>query len=133
RSLGDLARRDLTKLEIAKERHQHRAAAFHSAGQRMTYNLHRLGPGEIGNATSQCGGIERPPREEIEINRLPMPQPQRQRRSAVEREMIGRGVKLRPEHPLRRRQYVEAWLERRHEGFRVVHCYTVKYKAPAGL
>jgi hypothetical protein len=59
-------------------------------------NLHRFGTGEIGNFTGEITGVESGAREEIEINRLPMPQPQRQRRSAVQREMIGRGVKLRP-------------------------------------
>jgi hypothetical protein len=43
-----------------------------------------------------------------------MPEPQRQSRSAVHREIIGCGVKLRPERPLRRRQNIEAGLECRH-------------------
>jgi hypothetical protein len=79
---GDLARRHFAEPKIAEKRHQHCAAAFHAADQRMADNLHLLGPGQIGNFTGQHHGIKSDVREEIEIDRLPMPEPQRQSRSA---------------------------------------------------
>ena len=49
----------------------------------MADNLHLLGAGKIGDLTGEIAGIEDGAREEIEINRLPMAQTQRQCRAAV--------------------------------------------------
>ena len=82
----------------------------------MADDLHLLGPGKIRNLAGECGRIERFAREKIEIERLPMTKPQRQRRPAIKREMFGCRVELRPQRPLWQRQNVEPWPERSRDG-----------------
>lgn len=53
-------------------------------------------------------------REKNEIERLSMTKAQRHRPLVVKREMVRCRVELRPQCALRRRQYVEPWLEPRH-------------------
>jgi hypothetical protein len=53
-------------------------------------NLHPRGTGKVRDFAGEIAGIESGAREEID--RPPMPQPQRQRRSAVQRECGSVGV-----------------------------------------
>jgi hypothetical protein len=92
RPFGNLARHCLTKPEIAKERHQHRAATFHPASQGMADDLHLFGPGQIRDFSGEYGRVKSHAGEEIDIDRLPMSEPQCQCGPAILREMLGRSV-----------------------------------------
>jgi len=97
---ADLPWRCLAEREIAEERYQHRAAALDPACQGMADDLHLLGPGKIRNFACEGGWIERFTRENIEIERLPVTEPQRERGPATQREMFGCRVELRSQRPL---------------------------------
>jgi len=99
---------------------QANSAAFQSIGG----NQHTLGPLEVRDDFSELVRLKRSVREEIEIDRAPVPKPQRQRRPTIEREMIGRCIELPPQAELRRRKDARVG-RKNHANSSLIRCETI--------
>jgi hypothetical protein len=101
-------RRSLDALESrnAEERDLHRRAAVDAAGQRVSLLLKHRRALEEGNAPVQLGRVE-VPAAEIKVDRLSVPEMQRDRRAAIEHKLLGDVAELVPQHALRLRKGVE--------------------------
>ena len=90
--------------EPAEERNADRSVTIDQTRQRVLRSLHHLGTVEIGYLGKQALAVQWFRREETEVLRLAMREPQRQRRAAVKDEPGRRQTQLGPEEPLRPRE-----------------------------
>jgi len=108
---GDARITDTAQQQPTEERHGHRATALHDADKRVGLRPRPHGAAQQGDLSLERIRLEMTVREEAEVERSPMAEAQRDRRSTVEHEAARHGAELTEDSPLRLGEHVEAGLE----------------------
>ena len=106
--------RHAAQRQAAEEGDSNRTITVDQAGQRIGTALHHLGSLKVGNLAQHAGRFHVGRREKVEVDGMPMTEPEGQRGAAVEHEVTRRVSQLAPESLLRWRKPVAAGL--RHAG-----------------